>query len=83
LTIENLLFFFLHDKEMLLAPITVTIQVTAMNEVYKVGENKGRRGDVTKSARNKSHKGKESGDESPALHQLLRPSKGKKKKKKS
>jgi hypothetical protein len=43
------------------------------NEVYKVGENKGRRGDLTKSARNKSHKGKQSCDESPALHEFMRP----------
>lgn len=60
---------------MLLAPIIVTIQVTAMNEVYKVGENKGRRGGLTKSARNKSHEGKQSCDESPVLHELMRPSK--------
>jgi hypothetical protein len=60
---------------MFLDPIIVTIQVTAMNEVYKVGENKGRRGDLTKSARNKSHKGKQSCDESPALHELMHPSK--------
>jgi hypothetical protein len=43
---------------MFLAPITATFQVTAMNEVYKVSENKGRLGDLTKSARNKTHKGK-------------------------
>lgn len=57
---------------MLLTPITVTVQVTAMSEV---GENKGRQGNLTRSVRNKSHKGKQSCDESPALHELMCPSK--------